>query len=45
MRKFISYFPENNDKMRFEVNNMQTIDLQTTEDKFLISIDKDSIDK
>lgn len=31
--------------MRFEVNNMQTIDLQTTEDKFLISIDKDSIDK
>ena len=24
---------------------MQTIDLQTTDDKFLISIDKDSIDK
>lgn len=24
---------------------MQTIDLQTTDDKFLISIDKDSVDK
>lgn len=45
MGKFIKHFPKNNDKMQFEVNNMQTIDLQTTDDKFLISIDKDSVDK
>lgn len=31
--------------MQIEVNNMQTINLQTTDDKFLISIDKDSVDK
>ena len=31
--------------MRLRGEFMQAIDLQTTEDKFLISIDKNSVDK
>ncbi len=41
----LSTFFQMNATIHFEVNNMQAIDLQTTNDKFLISIDKNSIDK
>jgi hypothetical protein len=41
---FATFF-QMNATIHFEVNNMQAIDLQTTNDKFLISIDKNSIDK